>query len=140
MRIARVKSEFNETMIMYTIVVIYTPITAAISLPESYKWYDYIRQLKISGNADLGKAFMDFAQHDFMVGDKYLSLSNFVLYSTGFIFLISLVAFAEFLVQRYRAPKFRTYVAVATASFVIAAAHRWVEIPLQSLMAYIYMV
>ncbi len=139
MRMSGMLSRWGETIVLYTIVVIYTPISAIISLPASYKWYDHMRSLKFEKKADLASAFQTLLTHEFVVGDNSLSLENAILYSTSFIFLLTLAAFAECMVQWYGNHRYRTYLAIGTTGLIISSLHRWVEFPLRSLDAYFFM-
>jgi len=135
LRCSKMRSNVYETILLYTVVVIYTPITTVMAIPESYKMYALLQMLKHL-NVDLSEVFRYIKSHGLMGNIASLDLYQLFVYGTAFIGFLTLAAYAECIVQWYGNPRFRTYLAVGIAAYVMFWAYREFAVPFRLLLIY----
>jgi hypothetical protein len=137
--VLRIKVEFYRILILYTIVVVYMPIVTLISAPVQYWYYLFLRSIKFAEQTPFEQVVYQIFLHDMINLHDTTITVNVIFYSTNFIFLLTMAAFAECVTQWYDSDRFRTYLATGIGVVLIGAVQRWVEFPLQSLTTYIFM-
>jgi hypothetical protein len=138
LRLTGIYSEIYKTAILYAVVVIYSPITTLITLPRSIGLYAYVQSVKAQAKADPIESFKLLLAHNFW-GDidiTSLTLGSVILYTTGFLGLLTLTTFAECVRLLYRSTRFKTYVIVVISGHLVAAAYQWIGFPLHLFITY----
>jgi hypothetical protein len=136
LKIFGLSSDIYETTIRYTIVLVYTPITTLVAVPSALRNFFAIHEIRMENKDDLYEFIQRVIAHGFLGRVDPVTLGTAIAYTTGFIGVLTLAAFAECVCQWYLNARFRTYIAVGITSFVAAIIYRWVEIPLQSFLVY----
>jgi hypothetical protein len=135
LRIAHMKSDAYETIVLYTTVVIYTPLTTVMAIPSSYRLYSYLQALKHL-NLDPREVFNRLSWNGLLGSTDSFDLYALTLYATGFVGVFTLSLFAECLVQWYENARFKTYFAVGLAAYTMFTAYRWLAEPFHRLLIY----
>jgi hypothetical protein len=138
-----IPSDFYKTTLLYTIVVIYSPITTLMTIPLAYNQYNLIRSIKLQAEAGpIGSAPLEALKRllkiDFWgaIDVRSVNLNVVVMYATGFLSLLSFAALAELIVQFYRGPRYRTYLAVGISLYLVTVGYRSIALPIHSFIAY----
>lgn len=139
LRVFGAKSEVYKTTLMYTIVMIYSPITTLIGIPLSRNYFANVQLFKHT-NPSLDQVFNWVWSHGYLgnisTQPPLTSMTNVWFYSTAFIGFLILSAFAEYTIQWYGNPRYRTYLAVGVASYCMMIVYTWVTLPIQTLALY----
>jgi hypothetical protein len=143
--IAKVGSALPQTMILYTIPMVYTPITTLFAIPLEYRYYSRMHLLKLAGELDPGEVFQRALSHGLLGEVRSLvlelqdsDLTTLAIYVTTFIGILTLATFAECITLFYRGPRFRIYLSVAIATYISNIMYQWVEFPVHSAILYIF--
>ncbi len=135
LRIFKLKSDVYKTTLLYTIVLIYTPLTTLIAIPHTHAYYSYVQALK-HDNLDLQETLRRQFSNGFLGTIQSFNLYHFTLYITGFIGILTLAAYTECIVQYYGNHRHKTYLAVGIAAFLMLLAYQWIAEPLHRLTVY----
>lgn len=135
LRIFKMKSDVYKTTLLYTLVLIYTPITTLIAIPQAHAYYSYIQALK-HDNLDLQELLRRQISNGFLGSTESFNLYQFTLYITSFIGILTLTVYAECIIRHYANDRHKTYLAVGIAAFLMLLAYRWIAEPLHRLTIY----
>ncbi len=133
------KSNIVETSAIYTIMFVYLPLVSLASLPNTYRIYFAIREIKHEGLAMADAiprylAIMEsFENQQFLY---YLGEINTALIVCGMLF--AMVAFNETICAWYGHPRHRTYLVVSPSIFIAITLAGLVGIPILLLVLYSY--
>lgn len=140
LRLFGITSLMSRTAGLYTIVVIYSPITTLMAIPIAYDAYGYTKTLKEQASSDPVEALKALFVHEYFgIEVKSLTPTNIVSYLTGFVGLITFTVFTECVARYYNANRYKTYVAVGIGAFLISYQYRVFVVPMHSLIAYAFM-
>jgi hypothetical protein len=138
LRMFKMKSDVYKTAIMYTVVVIYTPITTLIGVPLYYGFYETMHEVKATSST-MTEFFQNLASKGVLGSVEVFDLYHFVLYPTAFIGTVSLAGYAECIAQYYNNPRHKTYVSVGVAAFLLSELYRPIAHQFQWLTLYSFM-
>jgi hypothetical protein len=135
LRLAKMRSDAHETTLLYTTVVIYTPITTVMAIPSSYKLYSQLQILKHL-NLEPQELFKRMFSSGLLGSIESFDLYALTVYVTGFIGILTLTVYAECLIQWYENPRFKTYLAVGIAAYTMFLAYRSLAEPFHRFLIY----
>jgi hypothetical protein len=142
MLLFQLQSRLPETLSLYTINVIYSPLTNIFLIPATYHSYQtvYLFKQAHSQNVSLIDAVVQIIKA-FKVNANVSPLfyiETIFWYGAGFISIIVLAAFAECLSQWYKNGRYQTYHAVTASVVVGIVVINMVCCPLNFLILYNY--
>ncbi len=128
-------SHLGDTMRIYSIIVIYTPMIQFLSLPKLYHAYVVYRWLKSSG-LNLIDAAKQLGQNMSQLGDANITeLGNITNYVALLLVSVMLAVAAECLAQWYKNKRYETYAAAAVGMILYSLIYITLILPLDAVNA-----
>ena len=140
MRVFRLSSNLQITLALYTVVIIYIPVSTLLLTFQVYQTFHAIYIMKLVGIEKLTvrEIITQLAEPaPFTQRGMPLSIID-VLATLGssVVAMLSTAAFAEFVVQWYGNSRYRTYLAVACSGVVLLILNMAIYTPLNIMMLY----
>jgi hypothetical protein len=140
MRVFRLSSNLQITLALYTVVITYIPVSTLLLTSKVYQTFDAIYIMKLAGieNLTVEEIIRQLAEPaPFLQREMPLAIID-VLATLGssVVAMLSMAAFAEFMVQWYKNPRYRTYLAVACSGIVLLILNMAIYTPLNIMMLY----
>jgi hypothetical protein len=132
LRIWGMRSDFIHTLVMYTTVVtVYMPAITLLNWPVTYRLFATIQLAKQQHASMLGAFLLLFRSWTNTPGGTTGLLFGLPIVIAQAIGIVSLVMFCESVVQWYDNDRYRSYVAIASASLVNIVVTYVVIVPFQ---------
>jgi hypothetical protein len=142
MRMFNLISSLRITMALYTVVIIYIPVTTILLTFQVYQTFHAIYIMNIIG---IGKITVKEIIRQLATPAPFLQrempsgiIDVLSIWGSSVVDMLSTAAFAEFVVQWYGNPRYRTYLAVACSGIGLMILNISICIPLNIMMLYSY--
>ena len=134
-RLGGIASDRHGVTVLFTPVIIYSPIASFISVPLSVNSYAFAQSVKHLSIEKGLSPLVAFANLFPTYTKENGSLQPFGLYSWSMclgscVYLLTLALFAEFCSQLYQAPRFRTYLLTNGVMFLVLLMTFLIQAPL----------
>jgi len=142
LKIFHLRSTIKITLALYTVVIIYSPVTTLLLTSQVYQTFHAIYIMKLVGIEKLTvrEIIRQLATPaPFLQREMPLAIIDvLVTWGASVVAMLSTAAFAEFLVQWYGNPRYRTYLAVACSGVGLLILNIAIYIPLNIMLLYTY--
>jgi hypothetical protein len=142
LKIFHLRSTIKITLELYTVVIIYSPVTTLLLTSQVYQTFHAIYIMKLVGIEKLTvrEIIRQLATPaPFLQREMPLAIIDVLItWGASVVAMLSTAAFAEFLVQWYGNPRYRTYLAVACSGVGLLILNIAIYIPLNIMLLYTY--